>query len=117
MKIRPLEPNTRLRADHNTAGTIIYPDLIPSDILEGTEIFTAPVDFTYNGSVIQFVGDKWLHVEKMNGSPLAGWVAITNKAIQICEEIVDTPPVSGQFPQKFKLTNVETNESAEYVRA
>lgn len=92
MKVTPIEANTRIRSDHNTAGTIVdYAQ--PGNVVTGEEVFTAPVDFTYNGVVIQFQSDRWLKVLSISGSPASGWIAITNKGIEICHELpIDLPP-------------------------
>lgn len=90
MKLKPISMNTRIRNEHNTAG-MINAYVQPSDVVTGTEIFTAPVNFTYEGTVIQFVGDKWLKVEYVNGSPSAGWIAIIHKGDTICLEVADVP--------------------------
>ena len=92
MRVTPVDQNTRIRSEHNTSGIIVdYAQ--PNDIVEGEELFTAPVDFTFNGTVIQFKSDKWLRVTFVNGLPASGWIAITNKGLAICIEL----PYTGEI--------------------
>ena len=115
MILQPLDTDTRIRGDHNTAGTIL--DYVnPVDRITGIEIFTAPVDFTYEGKVIQFAGDRWLKVEYVNSVPASGWIAITHKADSICREIPQSEPVPDNFPHTFRLTNLQTGEYKDYER-
>src|SRR5690242_14987486 len=90
MKIKPLESQTRVRSDHNTAGGVVgY--VQPLDSVVGEEVFTAQNNFTFNGKVIQIPGDKWLKVTFINGLPSSGWVAIINQGITICTIVPDDP--------------------------
>jgi len=117
MKLQPIDPQTRIRADHNTAGEIKdYADT--SEVITGTEVFTAPVDFTYNGTVIQFKGDRWLKVEYVNDTPASGWIAITHKGLQICREIPETEPVpvTDEYIVYYKVVNGVIVDQRKFVK-
>ena len=106
---------TRLRSDHNTAGSFIL--WIPAGTtVTGVELFTAPSMLSSAAlGVYQSVGDKWLKVT-YNGQ--VGWVAYIHKGEAICKNFVEitepTPPAAPTFPTSYTLTDPQGNK-AEYV--
>ena len=96
---------TRLRSDHNTAGSFIL--WIPAGTtVTGVELFTAPSMLSSAAlGVYQSVGDKWLKVT-YNGQ--VGWVAYIHKGEAICKNFVEitepTPPAASEIPAYFDLT-------------
>ena len=96
---------TRLRSDHNTAGSFIL--WIPAGTTAtGVELFTAPSMLSSAAlGVYQSVGDKWLKVT-YNGQ--VGWVAYIHKGEAICKNFVEItepiPPAASEIPAYFDLT-------------
>ena len=94
---------TRLRSDHNTAGSFIL--WIPAGTtVTGVELFTAPSMLSSAAlGVYQSVGDKWLKVT-YNGQ--VGWVAYIHKGEAICKNFVEItePPAASEIPAYFDLT-------------
>lgn len=97
--IRPVSTDqiTRKREDHNTAALYVLPHLSNADLIECSEIWTAPTDGVGN----QKAGDRWGKVAKINGvapTDAAGalrslWVALEhNHEVISMEEDPQTPP-------------------------
>lgn len=83
--------NTRLRPDHSTANPYIgsYPK---GTKFHGDVPWVCPENIYDAASLLlQKQGDTWLQVIDVNGTPKAGWVAITHKGAQVC---TITPPVT-----------------------
>jgi len=91
---------------------------------QGSTIATLTVNTTAGGNEVwectrdnEFlnakVGDLWLHILE----PIDGWVAVIHAGVVQCTLVENTnPPPSGEFPQKYRLTNLETGATAEYER-
>lgn len=90
MILTPLQNQTRIRPDHNTAQPYTALVNIGSKIYGG-EIWTAPATTAYNRQ-----GDQWLKVETIDGANVTGWVAIVHNGNAICKEVIDTPAVEGK---------------------
>lgn len=106
MLVKPLESGTRIRDAHNTYGVIKY-IVGPDDLISGTDIFIAPENIVdpKTNSVIQKAGDQWLAVEKVNGSSVTGWIAITHLGNEISAEVPDIPIPPTESPEPWvKLT-------------
>jgi len=92
--IRPIESMTRRRDNHSTLGAILS-YVGPSDLVKCSVEFVADKDlFTTDGMLYQKTGDKWGHVEALNGVEQVpgSWVSITHKGAQI-SNFVAAPPV------------------------
>jgi hypothetical protein len=79
---------TRLRRNHTTFADVIDTYDVNA-IVEGDLIWTAPL----TGNEVK-MGDKWLHVTKINGVIVDGWMAIIHlgKTFATIEEET-TPPL------------------------
>lgn len=115
--------DTRRRADHSTASPYLLPHVAAGKVIEGDELFIAPVQLSNASGVYQLAGDKWLHVTKIDGNPVvpAGgiWIAYIHKSYPICDnfkiidETVPTPDPIPTFPESFTLTD-PSGAKAEY---
>jgi hypothetical protein len=94
--MRPIEEQTRLRNDHNTAGEVMS-NWGPGDLVECDGEFTA-IDVLKNsdGVIYQMAGDQWGHVAKINNQEAVKgvWMAIVHMGKPICQ-IVDAPVPPG----------------------
>jgi hypothetical protein len=115
--MRPIDPDTRLRNDHNTAGMVLS-NWGPDDLIECNGEFIAIQDlFRPDGVKYQKVGDRWGLVAKINGHDAVQgvWMAITNMGIPICEIIPEPPPPAPvDFPPEITVTI--SGQAAQYVR-
>lgn len=109
--------DTRRRTDHSTASPYLLPHVAAGKVIEGDELFIAPVQLSNASGVYQLAGDKWLHVTKIDDNPVvpAGgiWIAYIHKGQEICNNFKtigdptpnpDPNPVP-VFPDSFTLTD------------
>jgi hypothetical protein len=108
---------TRIRTEPNTAGSVLV-SVSANVTVQGTELFTAPVELRNASGVYQRVGDKWL---KISYNGVMGWMAYIHMGEAICKDFKETvteppvePPPSVQFPQSFTLID-PSGAKAEYV--
>jgi len=114
-RLRLLKGNMAIRSDHGVQKDGIdiekLATLTPETTNSGDEVFT----FFYDGEEDYLnarMGDSWLHITV----PREGWVAIRHNGETLCELIeVDETPV-GNFPDRYRLTDLETGEYADYER-
>lgn len=106
--MRPIDENTRLRSDHNTAGDVLN-TFGPGQLIQCDSIWTADVDGVGN----QKAGDRWGYVLRVNGSPTLGWMAIEHNGQPICT-MVDAPPATAWPP--YVILETPTGERQRYDR-
>lgn len=85
---------TRLRPDHNTNNTYIG-SYSKGTNFHGEQLFVADKNLFSGLNQYQAIGDKWLLVTDINGTPKSGWVSVINMGQAICtlvDNSVEPPP-------------------------
>jgi GH25 family lysozyme M1 (1,4-beta-N-acetylmuramidase) len=81
-----------LRPNHSTANVAIA-RYAAGQTWYGDLIYIVPEDVYSASSVkIQYRGDKWLHVTRINSTPVDGWVALIHKGTAYCSNPIDNGP-------------------------
>ena len=101
MRYSIISPTTMsIRSGHTTSDAKIG-TLSANVPAEGEELWIATT-----GTSTCYVGDQWLHILKMGGQPIDGWVAVIHMGYKYCT-LTDngvTPPPSGDAPKAVKAT-------------
>jgi hypothetical protein len=114
-RLRLLKGNMAIRADHGTRKNGIdiarLATLTDNTTNLGDVVWPCLVDGEQNYLNAK-AGDSWLHITV----PREGWVAIRHNGETLCEliEVEETP--AGNFPDRYRLTDLETGEYADYER-
>lgn len=96
---------TNIRPDHNTNNTNIGRIPNANTLIEGEEVFVAPVDLFKDDAKYQAVGDKWM---KITYNGVTGWVAVIHMGKEYCKNFTDngaTPePSTGDLQVGLSIT-------------
>ena len=112
-RLRLLKGNMAIRADHGVqkdgVDIVKLASLTPETTNSGDVVWPCLVNGEA-GYLNSKAGDSWLHLTV----PREGWTAIRHNGEDLCE-LIEVPD-SGEFPQRFRLTNLEDNTFQDYTK-